>query len=474
MPEEQRTLIKNTLQKVGNEVTLYGWIWHKREHGKLVFIDLKDRTGIVQCIADKDNAKKLAEIPLYSVIKLTGIVQKRPEKLVNKNIETGSVEIYIKDIELLNKSKSMPIPIDSDGKDIEEDKRLRYRYLDLRRDRMQKNIRVRNKVVQALRQELLKKDFIEIETPILSKSTKEGARDFIVPSRLQPGKFYALPQSPQQYKQLLMVAGFERYFQFAKCLRDEDLRADRQFEFTQLDLELSFVEKPEDVMQVVEGALVSALKSAGIKLREGAFPRINYQDAIKKYGVDKFDIRTEQEKKDGVLAFAWVVNFPFFKKVDPDDAVEVEDSKSGWTFTHNPFSAPIKEHLQWHLQGKNIDKIIAAQYDLVCCGYEIGGGSIRAHRPEVLRATYKIMGYSDKEIMDSIGHMIEAFEYGAPPHGGIALGLDRLIMLITGENSIKETIAFPTTASGKTSVMDAPSYVEDSKLKELGLKLLRK
>jgi aspartyl-tRNA synthetase len=332
-------------------------------------------------------------------------------------------------------------------------------------------LRMRSSLNQAFREELTGLEFVEIETPMLTKSTKEGARDFLVPSRFYPGKFYALPQSPQQYKQLLMTAGFERYFQMARCIRDEDLRADRGFEFTQLDIEASFISQAE-IMQLVEQITVAAVKKVGGILKHEHFPIINYQDAIAKYGADKFDLRDESERQENKLAFAWVVNFPFFKKVDKSDAAEVEDSKSGWTFTHNPFSRPVDDHLEWHLKGENIDQIVTAQYDLVCNGYEIGGGSIRAHEPEVLRATMRIMGYSDSEIESSIGHMLEAFSLGTPPHGGIALGMDRLVMLLAGESSLKETIAFPMTSTGHTAVMDAPTQVSDKQLKELGLKLV--
>jgi aspartyl-tRNA synthetase len=314
----------------------------------------------------------------------------------------------------------------------------------------------------------LQRDFVEVETPILTKSTKEGSRDFIVPSRFQPGKFYALPQSPQQYKQMLMTAGVEKYFQFAKCVRDEDLRADRGFEHTQIDLEMSFVDR-EAVMTTVQAMVVEGIKKVGGKLKDTDFPVFTYQEAIDKFGADKFDLRSDEEKKAGVLSFAWVVDFPFFKKVDKKDAAELADGKSGWTFTHNPFSMPKPEHLEWHLSGKKIDQILTTQYDLVCNGFEAGGGSIRAHRPEILKATFKIMGYSDEEIQASVGHMLEAFEVGTPPHGGIALGLDRLIMVLAGESSLKEVVAFPMTSSGRTAVMDAPNLVDATQLKDLSL-----
>lgn len=463
-----RTLALDTVNKVGEKVKLQGWIDSKRDHGKLTFIDLRDRSGIVQCVG----FQKMGELTPESVIEIKGKVKNRPENLVNSDMETGSVEVEVEEYEVLNKAGELPLPLDTDGREIGEEVRLKYRYLDLRRERMQKNIRLRSDLIQAFKNEFAKLDFVEIETPILTKSTKEGSRDFVVPSRFQPGKFYALPQSPQQYKQLLMTAGFERYYQLAKCIRDEDLRADRGFEHTQIDLEMSFVDQ-EQLMNHVEELVIAAVTKVGGKLRDTKFPVINYDEAIKKYGADKFDIRNEKEKKDGVLGFAWVVNFPFFKKVDKDDAAEVRDGKSGWTFTHNPFSMPIPEHLQWHLKGENVEKIVTAQYDLVCNGYEIGGGSIRAHDPEVLKSTFKIMGYSDGEIEKSIGHMLEAFGYGTPPHGGIALGLDRLVMVLAGELSLKEAIAFPMTSTGRTAVMDAPNEISDEQLKELGLKVVK-
>jgi aspartyl-tRNA synthetase len=457
--------IIETLQKVDSEVELYGWVHSKRDHKKIVFLDLRDRTGLIQVVGNET----FKELSPEDVVKINGLVKKRPEKLVNPNIKTGTIELEAHSFEILGKAKTPPIPIDSDGNEIEEDIRLKYRYLDLRRARLTNMLKLRSDYVYALREGLKKHEFTEVETPILTKSTKEGSRDFIVPSRLQPGKFYALPQSPQQYKQLLMVAGVEKYFQFARCVRDEDLRADRGFEHTQLDMEMSFMNR-EEVMSVIEDIIKTAVKKVGGKLQKETFPVIDYKDALKKYGADKFDLRSEEEKANGTLAFSWVINFPFFKKVDKQDKAEVEDGKSGWTFTHNPFSMPIPEHLEWHLASTHVEDIVTTQYDLVCNGYEIGGGSIRAHKPEILEATYKIMGYSPDEIKESIGHMLDAFSYGTPPHGGIGLGLDRQVMLLAGQTSLKEAIAFPMTSSGKTAVMDAPSEVSGKQLKELGIK----
>jgi len=464
--DSQRTMIGDTPNLVDSRVTLMGWVNTKRDHGKLTFIDLRDRSGLVQCVG----YQKMGELTTESVVSLTGKVKARPERMINPDLPTGTVEIDVEEYQVLNKAQELPIQIDSDGKEMNEEVRLRYRYLDLRRERLRSIVKLRSDLSLAFRQALAEKHFTEVETPMLTKSTKEGSRDFVVPSRFQPGKFYALPQSPQQYKQLLMTAGVERYFQFARCIRDEDLRADRGFEHTQIDLEMSFVSQ-KNVMETVEHLVKSSVKAVGGRLQQETFPVIEYDDAIKKYGQDKFDLRKDEEKAANVLAFAWVVKFPFFKKVDKADAAEVADGKSGWTFTHNPFSQPLPEHLEDHLAGKNIEKIITSQYDLVCNGYEVGGGSIRAHDPAVLTATFKIMGYSDQEIEASVGHMLEAFRVGTPPHGGIALGLDRLVMLLAGETSLKEVIAFPMTSSGRTAVMDAPTPLSAEQLKELSIKI---
>lgn len=454
---------------MGKEVTVEGWVATKRDHGKLTFIDLRDRSGILQCVG----FAKMGELTTESVVQLTGTIKNRPERMINPEIEIGTIELDVKDYAILNKASELPIQIDTDGHEINEESRLRYRYIDLRRNRMQKILHLRSNFFHALRQLLVKRQFIEVETPVLTKSTMEGARDFLVPSRFQPGKFYALPQSPQQYKQLLMASGVERYFQFPHCFRDEDLRADRGFEFTQLDLEMAFVTR-EEVMATVEDVVKESVKIVGGKLKDETFSVIDYKDAMEKYGADKFDLRSEEDKKNGVLAFAWVINFPFFKKVNKDDQAEVRDGKSGWTFTHNPFSKPIPEHEKWLLEEEHIGEIVTTQYDLVCNGLEVGGGSIRSHTPELLLATYKIMGYTKEQTEASVGHMLEAFSLGTPPHGGIALGIDRLIAILAGESSIKEVIAFPMTSTGRTAVMDAPAVISSEQLRETGLEVKTK
>jgi aspartyl-tRNA synthetase len=463
----ERTMISEITGKVGETVKLQGWVDTKRDHGKLTFIDLRDRSAKVQCVG----YQKMGELTPESVIEITGLVKARPEKMVNLDIPTGTVEVDVQEYAILNKAVELPIPVDTDGHEINEEVRLRYRYLDLRRERMRKIVKLRSEYTRAMREALYKRGFTEVETPILTKATKEGARDFVVPSRLNPGKFYALPQSPQQYKQLLMTAGVERYYQMARCIRDEDLRADRGFEHTQVDIEMSFVEQ-KDVMSTVEAVVTEAVKAVGGKIKSEPFPVFTYQEAMEKYGADKFDMRTEEEKKENILAFAWVIKFPFFKKVDKGDAAEVADGKSGWTFTHNPFSMPLPEFLEQHLKGENVGDILTSQYDLVCNGFEAGGGSVRAHTPEILKATFKTMGYSDQEIQAGVGHMLEAFSVGTPPHGGIALGLDRHIMILAGETSLKEAVAFPMTSSGKTAVMDGPNELKSEQLKELHLQVL--
>ena len=455
----ERILTTQALEKIGKKVTLAGWVQTRRDHGKLVFLDLRDRAGIIQVVFKA--SKEVDPIRSEWVVQIEGEVKKRPENMQNPEIPTGTIEVSASKLTVLSEAKTLPFPIDTPGHDIEEELRLKYRYLDLRRPRLQRNIKVRSEYIQAVREYLFNKEFVEIETPMLTKSTPEGSRDFVVPSRLHPGKFYALPQSPQQYKQLLMTAGFERYFQIARAFRDEDPRADRGFEHSQVDIEMSFVER-EDVMKLVEEMTIYAIEKIGGKIVKKPFPIISYQEAMKKYGADKFDLRNAKEKKEGVLAFAWVVDFPFFEK-----------TKEGkWTFTHNPFSAPLNEEQeQWLLKGENIENITTSQYDLVCNGLEVAGGSIRTHKSDVLRATFHILGYKDDEIEKEFSHMLEAFDYGTPPHGGCAQGFERLLMAFFGEEYLREVQAFPQTGQGRTSVMEAPSELSPDQLKELQLEI---
>ncbi len=458
-----RTYISDTKDLVGQEVELYGWIHNRRDHGKLVFIDLRDRSGVIQVVftpGDLNMYESAQKLRSEWVVKISGTINARPEKMINPDIPTGKVELQPTNLEILNEAETPPFPIDTDGYEIGEESRMKYRYLDLRRTRLARNLLLRHKIIKQIRDFLSEKGFLEVETPILTKSTPEGARDYVVPSRLYPGKFYALPQSPQQYKQLLMVSGVEKYFQIARCFRDEDTRGDRQPEFTQLDLEMSFVER-EDVMQLNEELLIGIVKELAPhkKIQEIPFPRISYAEAMKQYGTDRPDIRTDKNDPN-LLAFCWVIDFPFFEKTD----------EGGWTFTHNPFSAPKPEFRDNLINGENIEGIITSQYDIVLNGSEIGGGSIRNHTAEGLRAVFKVMGFDDERIENNFGHMLAALSSGAPPHGGIAWGLDRFVMIMADEPNIREVIPFPKTGDARDLLMDSPSELSEKQLKELHIK----
>lgn len=461
----ERTLIGELGKHIGKTVFINGWVDVRRDQGKMVFFDFRDRSGLVQgVVLPASPAMEMAkDIRNEYVVRVEGVVNKRPEKNAQADRQNGDIELEIKTLEILNPSDAMPFDISNDTSGIDESVRAEYRYLDLRSKRMQKNMHIRSEFVRRCREYLFAHDFTEIETPLLTESTPEGSRDFVVPSRINPGRFYALPQSPQQYKQLLMTAGFERYFQIARAVRDEDLRADRGFEHSQVDIEMSFVTM-EDVMAAVEDMMTTVVEAIGYVIKQKPFPRISYKDAMKEYGDDKFDLRTDEDKENGILAYAWVVNFPFFEKT----------AEGGWTFTHNPFSMPLPEHLDWLMKGENIGEILTTQYDLVCNGSESGGGSIRAHKPEILEAVYRVMGFSNEELGERIGHILKAFRYGTPPHGGIALGIERNIMNLTGETYLREVQAFPMTRGGQTSVMKAPKSLTDKQLKELGLKIEKK
>ena len=573
----------------GQEIVLSGWVNKKRDHGNLLFIDLRDNYGMTQCIIDKSNEsfKLLEKIQLESVIKINGKVVKRSDDTINTELQTGEIEVNIDKFEVLGTCKELPMPVFSD-QEYAEEIRLKYRFLDLRRKKIHDNIILRSKVISFIRNEMFNLGFLEFQTPILTSSSPEGARDFLVPSRLNPGKFYALPQAPQQFKQLIMVSGFDKYFQIAPCFRDEDARADRSpGEFYQLDLEMSFVEQ-EDIFKVVEKLIVNVFKNfSSKKLMHEKFPRIPYDESMLKYGSDKPDLRnpliisdlsdiftrddvtfeifkklvksgskvrcivtkdTKEkprsffdnidkwakdqgasglayftiEKNENILAkgpvgkffskealeeimkitgaevgdsiffacgkindvekitsqardkiakdldlidentftFCWIIDYPMFEKNEVTNKIE---------FSHNPFSMP---------QGdiKNIDfdnplNIKAYQYDIVCNGIELSSGAIRNHIPELMYKLFSIAGYQKKQVDEKFSGMINALSYGAPPHGGIAPGIDRIVMLLANEKNIREVTMFPMNQNAQDLMMNAPSEVNEEQLKELGLAL---
>lgn len=460
-----RTLAKETLKKVGEKVKLDGWVKTIRDHGKITFIDLRDRSGVIQCVGDN-----LPRLSIESVVEIKGKVAKRPAELVNPNLETGQVEVKIENLKIVARAKELPLPIDEDGLDIEESVRLKYRYLDLRRPRMRKNLRLRHKTVQFIRNWLSEKDFIEIETPILTKTTPEGARDFIVPSRLKAGKFYALPQSPQQYKQLLMVAGLERYFQIARCFRDEDPRADRAYgEFSQLDLEMSFVNQNE-ILDLTEKLFRELVKEIfpDKKTTKSPWPRISHKEALKKYGSDKPDLRKDKKNKDE-LAFAWIIDFPLFVEQTEEDFFHGAGAK--YAPSHHMFTAPHPDDIS--LLDSSPMKVRGLQHDMVLNGHEVGGGSIRIHQPEIQEKVFELIGFTTKQ-KEQFKHMLTAFTYGVPPHGGIAPGIDRFLYTALSEPSLREVIAFPMSSGGTTAVMNAPNKATQEQLKELGLKVVKR
>jgi len=459
----QRILISETVNHINEKIKVAGWANVVRRQGKIVFIDLRDKSGILQCVfvPGNDAYGKVLEVRSEWVLEIEGQLLKRPEKMVNQKVATGHVELQVENLIVLSKAETLPFAVDTDGMEINEEIRMKYRYLDLRRERLKHNLIMRHKISNFVREFLTKEGFIEVETPTLTKSTPEGSRDFVVPSRLHPGKFYALPQSPQQYKQLLMVAGLEKYFQLARCLRDEDPRGDRQTEHTQIDIEMSFIER-EDFMELYERLLINLVQTLfpEKKIQQIPFPRLKYKESMEKYNSDKPDIREDKNDKN-LLAFCWVVDFPFFEK----------DDEGGWTFTHNPFSAPKPEFMKDLLSKKNIGDILTTQYDIVLNGSEIGGGSIRNNTPESIEKVFEIMGYEESEIKEKFGHMIQAYSFGGPPHGGIGSGIDRIIALLLNEPNIREVIAFPKTGDGRDLMMDAPSEIYPSQLKELRIKL---
>lgn len=458
-----RTLAIETVKKVGERVILQGWVETIRDHGKITFIDLRDRSGKVQCVG-RDVAKVTAE----SVVEISGTVAARPEKLVNPKLATGTVEVQIEKLTVMSPAKELPFPIDGDGYDIDESVRLKYRYLDIRRPRMRENILIRSKATRFIRNYLLERDFVEVETPILTKTTPEGARDFLVPARLHPGNFYALPQSPQQYKQLLMVAGLERYFQIARCFRDEAQRADRAYgEFTQLDMEMSFISQ-DDILRLVEEMFTSLIHEIfpEKKILESPWPRISHREAVAKFGTDKPDLRKNKKDPDE-LAFSWTIDFPLFTEQTKEDFY-FGSGAAKFAPSHHMFTAPHPDDIK--LLDSDPMKVRGLQHDLVLNGFEIGGGSIRIHRKEIQEKVFELIGFSEQQ-KKQFEHMLTAFSFGVPPHGGIAPGVDRLVMAVRGEPNVREVMAFPANANGMTAVMAAPSGASDEQLKELGISI---
>lgn len=456
--------IKDIATMAEQEVHLYGWVRTRRAvHKKLVFLDLWDRSGLCQIVLitsqlDEESQKISGEIRQGYCLEIIGKVKSRAENQINANLPTGTVEVVAKTIKIMNASK--PLPFDLDDQNVAEEARLRYRYLDLRSVRMMENLKLRSLVSNSFRQFLLSKNFLEVETPCLTKGTPEGSREYTVPSRIHSGKSYVLPQSPQQFKQLLMVAGVERYFQIARCFRDEDQRKDRQPEFTQLDLEMSFVDE-KDIQFIIEEMIFRTFGNLYINhpspdmdakfnslfiAGEPAppWPRITYQESIERYGSDKPDLRKNKEDPNE-MAFVWITDFPMFEK-GQDGSIQS---------SHHPFTAPKEEDID--LLDSEPLKVRAKAYDLVLNGNELLSGSIRIHQRDLQNKVFGILGLKEEEITERFGHMLEAFEFGAPIHGGGALGLDRFLMLLSNESNIREVITFPKTGDAKDLLMCAPS-----------------
>lgn len=461
----KRTLSIDASKAVGKTILLKGWVNSVRRHGQITFFDLRDRSGLIQVVAE--HLKE--EIKPEHVIAITGKVVKRPENLINPKLATGKIEIKAEKIKVLSQAKELPLPIDTDGHEIDEEIRLKYRYLDLRRPRLNQTIKLRSQAIEFMRQFLFKQDFVEIETPILTKTSPEGARDFLVPSRLKKGKFYALPQSPQQYKQLLMVAGFERYFQIARCFRDEDPRADRAYgEFTQLDVEMSFVDQ-NDILDLTEALFTQLIRKLfpKKKISQSPWPRLSHQQAVNKHGSDKPDLRKDKKNPDE-LAFCWIIDFPLFVQQSKEDFFH-GSGKAKFAPSHHMFTAPHPEDIK--LLDKDPLKVRGLQHDMVLNGFEIGGGSIRIHQPNIQEKVFDLIGFTSKQ-KQQFEHLLTAFTYGVPPHGGIAPGIDRFLMAVLAETSIREVMAFPAISSGKTSVVNAPSSPSPDQLKELHLQII--
>jgi aspartyl-tRNA synthetase len=460
----KRSLVVETVEQTGQEVVLKGWVNARRNMGKIVFLDLRDRSGIAQLVGvpaelDEASQERLKEVRPEWVIEVRGIVKERGEKQKNPDMATGTIEVLMKELLVLNTAETPPFEIDKDTKGINEELRLKYRYLDLRSERMQKNIRLRDKIITFFRSYMHDNGFLEVETPILMKGTPEGSREYIVPSRLHSGQFYVLPQSPQQFKQLLMVSGFERYFQIARCFRDEDQRGDRQPEFTQLDFEMSFV-KQEDILTYTEAMFIELVKQVAPEktISTTPFLRLTYAEAVAQYGSDKPDMRKDKNDPNE-LAFCWVLDFPMFEK----------DEEGNIQAMHHPFCS-VKEGDEALLDSDPM-KVRANAYDLVLNGFELSSGSIRIHTRDMQKKIFDLLQISEQDQQERFGHMLEAFTFGAPPHGGFAPGIDRIVMLLAGEPNIREVIAFPKTGDARDLMMGAPSTLPAKTLDEVHVSL---
>lgn len=467
MQNETRTFIGDLGAQVGKEVLIRGWVDTRRDQGKLAFFDFRDMSGYVQGVVLPGAAEAhevAAKIRPEWVVEVRGKVNKRPEKNAQPDKQNGDIELEILGITVLNEAETPPFDVTGDGRDVNEDIRMKYRYLDLRRPRLQRNIRERDRIISFFRDYMHRNRFVEIETPILMKGTPEGSREYIVPSRMENGKFYALPQSPQQFKQLCMVAGFERYFQIARCMRDEDLRGDRQPEFTQLDYEMSFV-KQEDILGFTEPMFIEMVRELYPEkhITQVPFPRITYAESMEQYGSDKPDFRKDKHDSNE-LAFAWIVDFPMFEK----------DEEGNIQAAHHPFCSIKEEDEEKFMKGEDLFNIRANSYDLVLNGYELSSGSIRIHKSEMQRKVFEYLQIDEATQRRKFGHMLDAFKYGAPPHGGFAPGVDRIVMLMMNEPNIREVIPFPKNGEGKDLMMGSPSEADEKQLRELGLELRKK
>lgn len=460
----QRINNLDTISKIGEDVKLIGWVDSIRDHGNLVFIDLRDRSALIQLVVfRKELIPEATVLSAEDLVEIIGEVQKRPDKLVNADLATGTVEIGVKEIKLISKAAPLPFEVSGDTVGINELSRLKYRYLDLRSARMATNLKMRHEINLFFRNYLSEMGYWEIETPCLTKGTPEGAREFVVPSRLQAGHFYVLPQSPQQYKQLLMVSGVEKYFQIARCFRDEDQRGDRQPEFTQLDIEASFVTQ-EDILTFMEKMLIALVEKhyPKYKFTQKPFPRMMYADAMAKYKSDKPDIRKDKNDPHE-LGFLWITDFPLFER---------SESEKKLVSSHHPFTMPLVEDLG--ILDKSPEKVRADAFDIVLNGSEIGGGSVRIFDRELQHKIFEILGVSKADIESRFGHMLEAFKFSPPPHGGIALGLDRLISILQCEENVREVMAFPKTGDARDPLTGAPTELPDDRLREAHIEVIKK